>query len=281
MKGANAGPSRRVRIEHDLSCYSSILTSERRRALFEAAGDGRLERPIFDLVSGWARASDAHVLPDVVTVAATSSVQAHLAPHLQPTEIETLLNAIVDRATARGATKFTASQRRALAAAAHADVAKFKNAKGAIDDWSREKAWRDLLREHAFKSAIVGLEFFAFTTLYFSYETYLAEVAALLTGKWPRPSPRIRKALADELGEGVAGSVWDDDRIVAARIVRDAHVHRADRLTATEVVDVEKFVPCDSVFALVTARETHLLTEELLPRVLTTTEAVRRKLGEI
>lgn len=282
---SHPGPMRSVEICRDLNAYSALLPNPFGRELFAATSATSLEAAMLDLVHAWRSASDSHALPGLLARSVPEGLQAFLATDRTRDLLRRALMALAERAGIVSNLPLSGMQRRALRREVDRIVP-------AIDrEWpaaearevqiSIEDAWQMYLTEQAFTSAIVGLEFFAFTTLYFAYESYIGQVLAAVTKREaPTSSGGFRQAIVAAFDVNAARDHWDAAPVRAARIVRNAHVHRADRLRANEVQDVAVLVPCAGDVPLVTAIQTRRLVDELRPRVLSFTAIALAMLGE-
>ncbi|MCE9636434.1 MAG: hypothetical protein K8T90_12080 [Planctomycetes bacterium] len=279
------GPKRTVEICHDLDAYAALLPNPFGRELFAATNATSLDAPMLDLVHAWRSASDSHALPGLLARSVPEGLHAFLKTDRTRDLLRRALMALAERAGIVSNLPLNGMQRRALRREVDRIVPAIEREWPAAEarevQISIEEAWQMYLTEQAFKSAIVGLEFFAFTTLYFAYETYIAQVLRVVTKHEPPTNANgFRESIVAAFDVAAARDHWDAAPVRAARIVRNAHVHRADRLRANEIQDVEVLVPCAGDVPLVTAIQTRRLVDELRPRVLTFTAITLAKLGE-
>ena len=235
---------------------------------------------MFDLLSTWRSASDAHALPALLARSIPDALDGFIAAKVPTGMLAAVIDSLVNETQASTQEVITHEQRQALKRIAGKKLKQFEEKKAEIPRLRVEEAWAMYLKESAFRSAIVGLEFYAFTALYFAYECYLARVVEVVKPtSMPENTRAIRDGLVHLFGEQFAFECFNVDSVAAARSIRNAHVHCGDRLEPDDVAIVTRFVDCEGGFPLVSAFDTRRLTDDLFDRVLRITDAARKKPG--
>lgn len=227
-------------IDRNLGSYEQFFDHDWAKRMFETVQRSCLKDSVDALMVAWRSSDGAHRLPclmiQLLGCVANGAQSGSL--DFRKDYFGELIKRIVDKIEPRMYPTLDHNQRGVLkrvVAKIEKEAFQALKAGEAQVDHDVKKFWTYLAHNSEFQFCILGTQRINYSSLFFAYEDFLANVIRTKEPTYSSKREQIKVALTSHFGDVLADYCWNHDEVTLARLVRNALAHNGGRFgTALE-----------------------------------------------
>jgi len=242
-------------IDPNLVSYEKFFDHEWCRSTYETAKNTSLENAVDTLMMTWRSTNGAHILPWLMVESLKHFSEGEIrgSQQFRANYSDTLIKMLVDNIEARMKYCLNFDQRSTLRRAvnnieedAHKTIEKERNEMR----FDVSGYWNSLIESPEFIFCILGIQRINYSSLYFAYEDFLANVIRTEVPTYTSKKTRIEIEFPKQFGMSLTDFCWNHEEVDLARLTRNALAHNGGRFGAALEKYRTRFVETEGTVAL-------------------------------